>query len=1327
MKLSSMRISVCVAVALATVASVQNLQATPYASSLTNNAGTIQFNLNEPGSTVVVTYEDGTTNASFNGLTTGTNLPAGQQSFLLAAHSSYAITVTKVGTGTPSLIKSLPLTGNPRGVDVNKNVASPYFGRVYQANGGGSPAGVYLLNPDLTYAYTNVARNGGITTFGSAGTTTGQSPYRLWVAPDDSVIVGDATTGGSAVYQIDPAFSTNSFNKLILGPVGNTAALAAGSHGTIQSRPLLIGSTNGGNAVLYDIDGEISPPNSLLSYNIGSGPLPWTGAPVVGPNVGISLNATTLGGNEYPGLTRGPNGYFYCSTYRNDLSRPIVQVYAADGVTPVWNSWTPDGTAYPGGTPSGDYFLKTIQGFTSAMVDTAVSADGNYLVGVNINNAVVICGLTNGIPNAASIFTVNATSTTGNGRGIAWDAALNYYMSSSGIGAVQEWSLGITAKAITTGNASGQTNFALVLPATKVSVTATTPAASQSGPTPGVFTITRSSTVSADTNAPLTVSYAITGTATNGSFTVSGGTLTNVTLAAGQNSTNITITPVNDGVSRPTTSVILTLVGSGSYAVTPPLSDVVLIQNTGPQYVLISSAPGSSLYKGLTNDHASFVVTRWGDTNAPSYTVSSFTYAGTAVSNVAYLPAEGITFNPGDVNITNITLRPLVDTTNYVGNKTIILGLATGAGYTGATNKVNLTIIDNANLPAAVLWANPLTDVNDSTNWGITSANNDMLNVGIDNTVEFGYDLTANNGESANNGLISLPPSGATNCLRVTVNKNGSGRAAGVNLYPTNVTFSGDYAVRFAMNITEGNSAAYTTEGPLFGINHTGTATNWWTGTALISGWDPAGTNLTWTSDGIWYSLIADGGASAGDFIEKTGAGGTNGNAGWQTLASGLRATYANIFKNPTPYSTLNGTVPAVGIPANISPYNAQILGNPYTNAWADVEIKTVKNKVTMAINKTAIFTYTNTTVWTNGTLMLGYNDPFSSTGGGDAAVYFSDIKVVRLAPPQITLQPTNLIIAVGSPATFGVGVNYDSSSAVTNGQWLLNGTPIAGATNNTYSITVAAASYGTYSWTVNDGNYSVTSSNATLRPPAFTILTNPVPSIVVSAGTATNVVSAANSFGGVTNYQWQINAANITGATNRIYSFTAAPTNYGTFRVVINDGWNFATSTVAVVAPPVPVFLTLPATHVAIPGGSTTFSVVAQTFSGATNYQWFTNTVAIAGATAATLSLPSLAAGNFGLNYVVRVSDGTTSITSSPPATLTAALSPNISSPGLVGANFKLSFGTELGVNYVVESKTNLLQPAWIPVKTNAGTGGAISVTNATSGAQGFFHVRLQ
>src|ERR1039457_429523 len=65
-------------------------QATPYASCITNNAGTIQFYLNESNATVVVTYEDGTTNANFNGITTGTNMPAGLHHVLLGARHSAA-------------------------------------------------------------------------------------------------------------------------------------------------------------------------------------------------------------------------------------------------------------------------------------------------------------------------------------------------------------------------------------------------------------------------------------------------------------------------------------------------------------------------------------------------------------------------------------------------------------------------------------------------------------------------------------------------------------------------------------------------------------------------------------------------------------------------------------------------------------------------------------------------------------------------------------------------------------------------------------------------------------------------------------------------------------------------------------------------------------------------------------------------------------------------------------------------------------------------------------------------------------------------------------
>ena len=144
------------AAALSVALCPTSLQATPYASSVTNNAGTIQFYLNESNATITVTYEDGSTNTNFNGVSTGTNIPAGPQSFALGSHSSYAISVTKIGSGAPSLIRSLGI-GTARGVDVNKNPTSPYFGRVYEVSGG---TGVYLLNPDLSYVTTTAVKAG---------------------------------------------------------------------------------------------------------------------------------------------------------------------------------------------------------------------------------------------------------------------------------------------------------------------------------------------------------------------------------------------------------------------------------------------------------------------------------------------------------------------------------------------------------------------------------------------------------------------------------------------------------------------------------------------------------------------------------------------------------------------------------------------------------------------------------------------------------------------------------------------------------------------------------------------------------------------------------------------------------------------------------------------------------------------------------------------------------------------------------------------------------------------------------------------------------------
>ncbi|MEI9961822.1 MAG: hypothetical protein WDM76_12025 [Limisphaerales bacterium] len=153
------------------------LQAAPYASGVTNDNGTVSFILNESGGNVVVTYEDGTTNENFDGITTGTNATKGLQSFNLNGHIGYSISVTKIGNGTPALISvdtnKFSVWNSPRGVDANKNPKiGNLFGRTYVGNsaGGGTVPnnkgiGLYALNADLTEALGNGTNAAGTSAF----------------------------------------------------------------------------------------------------------------------------------------------------------------------------------------------------------------------------------------------------------------------------------------------------------------------------------------------------------------------------------------------------------------------------------------------------------------------------------------------------------------------------------------------------------------------------------------------------------------------------------------------------------------------------------------------------------------------------------------------------------------------------------------------------------------------------------------------------------------------------------------------------------------------------------------------------------------------------------------------------------------------------------------------------------------------------------------------------------------------------------------------------------------------------------------------------------
>jgi hypothetical protein len=500
----------------------------------------------------------------------------------------------------------------------------------------------------------------------------------------------------------------------------------------------------------------------------------------------------------------------------------------------------------------------------------------------------------------------------------------------------------------------------------------------------------------------------------------------------------------------------LTLATSGAYTLAPASATLALI-NTAPDQV-VASALSPTVYNAYSNDYASFTLTRWGDTNAAACTVSSFTYGGTAVAGVDYTLPTPVTFNPGDLSYTNniYPLRngqpPVDSSTNpYVGNKTAIIGAASGSGFAASgTNTALLTILDSAYPTTTVLYADPLTSPTDAANWGMTSANNNMQTNAIDDTVTFGYNLQ--NGDPGDYGAIPLPPSGAATALRVTVNKDssqGDGAAAGVNLYPTGKTFSGNYAVRFSMNFIQGFDYSVTTEGPIFGINHSGLDTNWWSGSGISSGWGTPPTNV-WGSDGIWYWLDADTGNGGGEYLEYTGLGGTNNNTGWEQLDNAYVTPFTDVFST----NIFTGGV-EFG-PGLVS--NGSVVNGLTANNWADVEIKQLENIVTLSINKTPVFVYTNTTSFTSGTLMLGYDDPFSSVGTLDACVYYSNLRVVSLASPIISQ------IAVNKANSTAV-INFTTvdGDATTASFTLQSASVVTGPYANTAAASITQLSAGAF------------------------------------------------------------------------------------------------------------------------------------------------------------------------------------------------------------------------------------------------------------------------
>jgi len=332
-----------------------------------------------------------------------------------------------------------------------------------------------------------------------------------------------------------------------------------------------------------------------------------------------------------------------------------------------------------------------------------------------------------------------------------------------------------------------------------------------------------------------------------------------------------------------------------------------------------------------------------------------------------------------------------------------------------------------------------------------------------------------------------------------------------------------------------------------------------------------------------------------------------------------------------------------------------------------------------------------------------------------------------------ITNQPQKLLVTVGHAASLSVAV---SGAGPLYYQWLLNGTNIPNAKDNTLSITNAQI--------VHAGNYIAIISNTLetviSEPAPLTVVTPPV--ITLQPVSQTNIVGSTISFRaqaeskGPVTYGWFFQTNSLGGETNQDLTLAnLAPSHAGDYAVVIGNSAGAVTSAVAklnVVG--LPEITQQPQNQVGAVGSTVAFSMETAKSIVPISYQWRLNGTNIPGANGPKWEIKNVQPSHGG-NYTV-AANNMAGTTVSVGALLTVTMPPIItthpkSQTGVVDRAISLGvaansagpltyqwfFGTSALTNAtgntlaIAKAQTNDAGPYFVVVSNVAGV-----VTSATA-----------
>jgi hypothetical protein len=246
-------------------------------------------------------------------------------------------------------------------------------------------------------------------------------------------------------------------------------------------------------------------------------------------------------------------------------------------------------------------------------------------------------------------------------------------------------------------------------------------------------------------------------------------------------------------------------------------------------------------------------------------------------------------------------------------------------------------------------------------------------------------------------------------------------------------------------------------------------------------------------------------------------------------------------------------------------------------------------------------------------------------TTGNPATSNAIMMTVNPLLPVSISITSTATNVCAGTAVTFNATpVNGGTLPAY---QWKLNGTNISGATNAAY--TYAPANGNMITCTLMSNAVCPTGNPATSN--SITMTVNPLLPVSVSISASATTVCAGTSVtftavpvngGTIPAYQWLLNGANISGATNAAYTYVPANGNVITCSLTSNavcPTGNPATSNsiTMTVNPLLPVSVSITASATTVCAGiSVTFNATPVNGGTLPSYQWKLNGTNISGAT---------------------------------------------------------------------------------------------------------------